>query len=78
METATLIIDRSDTRCSNCRKSVSPYAETHETNLGYGPINGTPGCGAKFIATASGYVGPGISERIKEMRPDLPFEGMAW
>lgn len=45
---ATLRIGRTDSTCENCRKAADPSDRGHFINLGYGPDNGTPGCGEKW------------------------------
>lgn len=69
---ATLVINRYDSYCGECRKSASPYAESHDKVYGYRPGEG---CGAVFDSVASDYFGLNMKERIAEMRPDLEWVG---
>jgi hypothetical protein len=68
----TLFINRFDSICGACNKAADPYEKAHTTRLGYG--DDKTGCGAVFTAVSSNYAG--VGERIKNMRPDLPYEGM--
>lgn len=73
---AVLIIGTSRSSCSNCKgSSVDPYAKRHEQTMGYSP---GPGCFEEYTAVGSEYANfSGLYDRIKEMRPDLPFIGAA-
>lgn len=69
--TATLIIDSMESRCSHCGKPTLVRNVTHHTDIsGYSRKAGG-GCGARFVATASGH-GAVTPEILREMRPDLP------
>lgn len=67
---STLIINLSDSQCGACGKSADPYEDSHVSILGYHP---GPGCGAVYTHVTSHYMG--VSERVKEMRPDLIWSG---
>jgi hypothetical protein len=68
---ATLYVNLSDSRCGWCNKSALPHDKRHETPCGW---DQHPGCGAEFIAVSSDYSGASeLYERIRAMRPDLPF-----
>lgn len=69
----TLIINTWSSQCGSCGKGCSPDDETHERILGYGVPDGTKGCGVRWTKVASEYVGAGMEERIRDMRPDLEF-----
>jgi hypothetical protein len=76
-KTATLYINKSESRCGYCDKGADPYEEYHETLLGWFATNDyMKGCGARFDSVGTDYVNfPGLKENIMEMRPDLPFVG---
>lgn len=67
---ATLIINRTDSRCGNCGKPVLMQASRHRDVSGWTPKPGG-GCGARFVDTASDYpiIGP---DELRAARPDLP------
>lgn len=67
--TATLIVGRSSSKCSNCNKDADYNELTHEHTLGYFP---GPGCGARFTKIISYYVG--TKEVTMALRPDLEWE----
>jgi hypothetical protein len=70
---ATLFINRNDSRCGACNRNADPFESAHLNETMYGE-----GCGATYDAVSSDYSGvPGLYERIREMRPDLPFVGGA-
>ena len=65
----TLYINPSDSRCGACNRNADPYEPAHLMEKMRGE-----GCGATYTAVSSHYVNvAGLDERIKEMRPDLPF-----
>jgi len=69
---STLYINLSDSRCGACDRNADPCESAHvmETMRG-------EGCGATYTAVSSHYVGvPGLYDRIREMRPDLPWVGL--
>jgi hypothetical protein len=68
-----LIINRTDSRCGACGKACDPREKRHATILGYGPDNGKPGCGAVWTHATSHYVGLGIEQAARRMRPDLEW-----
>ena len=76
--TATLYINKSESRCGACGLGCSPYEVTHHTLMGYGAWDDDmAGCEARFTAVSSDYVGfPGLEDAIQQMRPDLPFLGL--
>jgi hypothetical protein len=76
-KTATLYINKSESRCGYCNSGADPYEEYHVTLLGWRAVNDKmKGCGALFDSVSSDYVGfPGLKEAILEMRPDLPYVG---
>lgn len=63
----TLIINRSDSQCSNCGKGANPNAKHHTEVLGYGPAS--EGCGQLFTHVTSNYYG--MRDVCEVMRPDL-------
>jgi hypothetical protein len=68
---ATLFIDRNASYCGACQRGADPKEESHETVLSWsGPEKG---CGVLYTEVASHYVGGGIEDRVREMRPDLPW-----
>lgn len=68
---ATLYIDRSYSNCGACGRNADPNEKAHVMESMVGE-----GCGATFTAVSSNYTDhDGLYDRIKEMRPDLPFEG---
>ena len=78
MSRVVLWVDRWSSRCGACGRSADPKQETHAVQLGYGPENGSPGCGARFEAIASEFVGAGVDEAVRAMRPDLPYLGVGF
>jgi hypothetical protein len=81
-ESATLVINSDESYCSACGGGAAPEEEAHmsiqprEVAGGFIAQGQRAGCGATFIATATESFMPGIAERIREMRPDLPFMGV--
>ena len=75
--TATLYINKSESRCGACNMGCNPDELTHDTLTGYAAFNDRmKGCGARFVAVDSDYIGmPGLAEAIQQMRPDLPYVG---
>jgi hypothetical protein len=73
----TLFIDKSDSTCGGCGKGADPYEESHITLLGWHAVNDNmKGCGAIYDAVDSNYNWLGdMEQRIREMRPDLPWLG---
>jgi len=69
-----LIVSRSSTKCSVCGKGADYNEKTHKTVLGWGSDLGE-GCGARWTHITTGYIGPGIEEATRAMRPDLIFMG---
>lgn len=67
---ATIEVGTWYSRCSACGENADPYETAHvmETMVG-------EGCGATYTAITSQYLFPGVSERMREMRPDLPLAG---
>lgn len=70
--TATLYINRSDSQCGACGRNADPYEKRHDSIWAWA---GTlPGCHAEFTEVSSHYSDhDGLYDRIREMRPDLPF-----
>ncbi len=62
-------------KCVACGRSVDPMSKSHDTIVGYGPDNGKPGCGKTFTHVMSDYIGAGIEESVRIMRPDLEYVG---
>lgn len=61
---ATLVINRSESYCDECpvgRREASPYEPGHITIIGY-TNNGEPGCGQRWTAVSTDYVGPGFDD----------------
>jgi len=57
-----------------CGEEAWLEEDSHETVLGYGPENGSPGCGARFVAIAEHHPhGGSFLEGLKTLRPDLPL-----
>jgi hypothetical protein len=67
---AILIINKWDSRCDNCNQSADPWEDNHDTVLGYTPGEG---CHVLFTEVSSDYVGGGVEETTRRMRPDLIF-----
>ncbi|MEU4205597.1 hypothetical protein AB0F64_37495 [Streptomyces sp. NPDC026294] len=83
--TATLWIGAYTSHCGNCRKGTRMSATHHtealpgEVDVTGQPViisdrltstgKNAPGCGARFIETASHLYTP---QRLRELRPDLP------
>ena len=68
--TAVIEIGGWSSHCSNCHREAT-YSETnHFTLLGYGPDNGRPGCGARFVAMESPY-----GDDLSYLGLDLPQVG---
>lgn len=66
---ATLYINLSDSRCGACRRNADPYESAHTM----AKMRGV-GCDEVYTAVSSDYSGAELMyERIKQMRPDLPF-----
>jgi hypothetical protein len=76
---ATLLVGTTSTECSACHRSAWPSQITHDVQYGYGPDNGTPGCGATFTHIVSTYYywsegGIDLGEKwCREKRPDLIY-----
>jgi hypothetical protein len=71
-----LVINTWSSTCGACGKPADPHEKYHDTLLGYGPDNGEPGCGVKWEFVDTDYVGGGVAEAAKGMRPDLkPLPG---
>jgi hypothetical protein len=68
---ATLVINRNDSVCSNCRNGANPHEETHDWTPNWPKGNPEKGCGAKFTGVSSFYAG--IELDVQRMRPDLPW-----
>jgi hypothetical protein len=49
---ATIEIGSFSSKCGNCGKSASPSDDGHTTIYGYGPENGSPGCGEPWTAVS--------------------------
>lgn len=71
--TATLRVGSWRTQCGNCGADVM-YDDTHCVDvIGYNPRPGG-GCGARFTAKQSVYIGTNLDH----IRPDLPLEKGWW
>lgn len=71
---ATLIVDRWHTTCNNCGRECTSSEDKHDTILGYGPDNGSEGCGIVWTHITSDYIGPYCDrENLQAMRPDLTY-----
>lgn len=70
----TLFIDTWSSQCGNCRRGADPDEKRHETIMEMSTANGRPGCGVEWRYVSSNY-GRMLADRIREMRPDLPFTG---
>ncbi|MFI8459162.1 hypothetical protein [Kitasatospora sp. NPDC085464] len=70
--TATLIISRNSSRCSNCRRTALADQTIHDVIPGWGEPR--PGCGARFTATTTDSPGMITPARLKAQRPDLPVK----
>lgn len=70
--TATLYVNLINSVCGACNRNADPYEKRHTTQWAW---TGTKvGCGAEFVALSSHYSDhDGMYDRIREMRPDLPF-----
>ena len=66
---ATLYIDTSRSTCGECGQNADPGETAHVMEVMVGD-----GCGSTFDAVSSHYPDfSGLYDRIREMRPDLPF-----
>lgn len=72
MSNHTLIINRSESRCGNCRMGADPMQLHHDIILGYG-LEDKKGCGQRFVFVTSHYIGNGVKEAVLKMRPDLEW-----
>jgi hypothetical protein len=72
MADTVLTINRFDSHCNACGRGADPMETHHTTVLQYAP-DPPPGCGARFIAVTSDYLG--MREACTAMRPDLPWVG---
>ena len=73
---ATLLMGTSSSYCGACKKSADPDESGHFTQLGYGPENGTPGCGAwwdsvHLTTVYSSTPKEKMVPRLKEFYPSL-------
>lgn len=66
-----LVINRSDSRCGKCGRPAYPQQQAHLDEAGYGPRG--KGCGVRWRYVTSDYVGTGIEEATRAMRPDLEW-----
>lgn len=66
---ATLLINISSSRCGACGKNADPNEDAHLNENMAGE-----GCGAVYTGLASDYYG--FEDRLKAMRPDLPWVGL--
>lgn len=73
-----LIINRTESVCGGCGQSCDPAEKSHETTLGWGPDNGSVGCGATYQFTVTEYDGEWQAKGVKAMRPDLQFRGVGY
>lgn len=69
----SVIINPSSSTCGNCHEDCDYDEKRHETVLGYGPKNGTKGCGIEWKYVTTQYMGKRDEEATKECRPDLEF-----
>ena len=78
---ATLLVGRSSTDCSNCRRGAITSQKVHDLEYGYFEGSGkVPGCGAVFTHIVSTYIYPvgddgmDMGERwCRDARPDLEY-----
>lgn len=69
---STLFINRSDSRCGACNRNADPHEPGHHMVTMRGE-----GCGVEYDAVSTDYFDfEGLHDRIREMRPDLPFGGI--
>ena len=73
---ATLVINRSDSRCGNCGKAALPNEFYHETVPGWNEP--TVGCRFDFTTTGTEYTGTEQREAVIRLRPDLTFTGVGF
>lgn len=64
----TIIVNRSESYCSECGKTALYDEKCHETPCGY---DRHEGCGAEWLDLATNYFGMDVSG----CRPDLPYIG---
>ena len=69
---ATLIVSGTSSKCGVCGKGADPHEERHITVLGWGGQEKN-GCGVRWTHITTSYIGGGIEDATKEMRPDLIF-----
>lgn len=67
----TLFVGRSSSSCGNCGRPAFPHDETHAKIAGWGPEQ--TGCEIKWEYVTSTYVGEGLEDSVRKMRPDLKF-----
>ena len=67
---ATLIINSSSSKCSDCQRGANPSEDSHQTIFEYGPETGSQGCGAVWDHVSVPYIngsetGPEMIHRLK-------------
>lgn len=67
---ATLVINRSESKCAGCGLAAVWAEERHVTVPGYGSRK--VGCGQFFTKLSTDYVG--MEDLVRLCRPDLPWE----
>ncbi len=74
MLTATLYINRSDSRCGACNRGADPRETGHFTRLGWNVRQSNSGCHALFVAVSSDYLlDEDFIAAIRRLQPDLPL-----
>jgi hypothetical protein len=66
---ATLLINRSDSKCFNCDKGARPSDKSHDEAIGWDGRE--PGCGIVWQYVSSEY--GDMVEDVRDMRPDLTY-----
>ena len=67
-----IVIGRSNSWCSACKRSALPDLKTHDVNVSCG-YDGRYGCGATFTHVTTDCTGAGIELTTADMRKDLPW-----
>lgn len=70
---AILVINRSESRCSECQGSSVPWVGVTAHTESLGGYSGEPvqPCGQEYTAVSSDYMGAEVEAHIRSLRPDL-------
>jgi len=67
----TLFIGLSSSSCGKCGRPAFLDRKTHDEIAGWAPSS--KGCEVEWKYVTSTYVGDGLEDRVKSLRPDLEF-----